>query len=57
MICWDQRTESGKAWSLNDVHKEDIHCAEWSQIDEHYIASGAQDGTVHLIDVRKPEAK
>ncbi|CAD8125436.1 unnamed protein product [Paramecium sonneborni] len=54
IICWDQRIDGGKCWNLNDVHKKDIHCVSWSQHDENYIASGSLDGSVHIIDIRKP---
>lgn len=46
--------DGGKCWSLDEVHKKDIHCVSWSQHDENYIASGSLDGSVHIIDIRKP---
>ena len=54
LLLWDLRETSQPKLRLSNVHSKDINTVDWSKHDEHLLATGSNDTTVNLIDLRKP---
>lgn len=53
IIGWDLRIEGNKqAFEMQDVHLDDINCVDWNTLDENYIATGSNDSSSVIIDLR-----
>lgn len=53
IIGWDLRIENNKhAFELEEFHLDDINCVDWNVLDDNYIATGSNDSSSCIIDLR-----
>ena len=54
LVFWDgRRNGTNPAHSVSKAHDDDVHCVDWSVLDEHLVVTGSADHTVKLWDRRK----
>ena len=49
----DTRAGAGPATLVEDAHRDDVQCIDWSARDEHLVVTGSGDSSVHVWDLRK----
>ena len=53
ILFWDLRTDTKKPTNKAlKVHTDDINTVDWCKVDSNYVATGSNDKTVSIIDVR-----
>ena len=53
LIFWDTRAGAGPATLVEDAHRDDVQCIDWSARDEHLVVTGSGDSSVHVWDLRR----
>ena len=53
MLIWDIRQGLEPVRAVQEVHGSDINTVDWSYQDENLIATGSNDATVKILDIRK----
>lgn len=58
ILFWDVRAGTSKpvARALQ-AHTDDINTVDWSKHDTHYVATGSNDQTVSILDLRRLTAE
>jgi len=57
LIFWDGRAGTGPTHRVGEAHESDVHCVDWSLLDENAIVTGGADSIVRLWDRRKLSSK
>lgn len=39
-------------FQIDNIHKQDINCVDWSEINLNYIMTGSSDESAKIIDLR-----
>jgi len=53
LLFWDIRVGSNPVITVKDLHDGDINTVDWSVLNDNFLATGANDCLVKLLDIRK----
>eukprot|EP00828_Plagiopyla_frontata_P048904 TRINITY_DN9548_c0_g1_i1.p2 TRINITY_DN9548_c0_g1~~TRINITY_DN9548_c0_g1_i1.p2 ORF type:complete len:381 (-),score=61.22 TRINITY_DN9548_c0_g1_i1:11-1153(-) len=52
VIGWDVRAANNKAFIIDNIHANDINCIDWCSCNPNYLATGSQDKSACIMDLR-----
>ncbi|GJP56047.1 hypothetical protein CLOM_g15114 [Closterium sp. NIES-68] len=53
LLLWDTRHGTTPVNKVERAHNADVHCVDWSRLDDSYVLTGSADHSVRLFDRRK----
>ncbi|CAI7755644.1 unnamed protein product [Closterium sp. NIES-54] len=53
LLLWDTRHGTTPVNKVERAHNADLHCVDWSRLDDNYVLTGSADHSVRLFDRRK----
>lgn len=57
LLLWDSRSAKAPITRVERAHKKDVHCVDWSPLNDNFILTGSADATARLFDRRKMAVK